>query len=171
MMRYISIFLGIVACEHAFAATAPVTLPSGTYAMSGVAITSSSSVYCPIKKGQSFTGTVGFPGNGKEGFEATYAGLNANGDISQVRFYAFPPVPSIGLDGWNAGTDVEQFLNGKDISGPGNSGGVTFALQPAVASSVAFVGGKMSVSIETSEPCQQSYTILLQRVGAYFQFK
>jgi hypothetical protein len=165
------IVLGIAVCEHAFAATSPAPLPSGTYVINGVATTSSSSVYCPVKKGQSFTGSVGFPGNGKEAFEMTYAGLNANGDISQVRFYAFPSVPSNGLDGWSAGTDVEQFLNGKDISGPGNSGGVMFTLQPAVAGSVAFVGGKMTVSIETSGACQQSYNILLQRVGAYFQYK
>jgi hypothetical protein len=170
-MRRRFIVLGIVACERAFAAPAPVTLPSGTYAIDGVATTSSSSVYCPVKKGQSFTGTVGFPGNGKEAFEMTYAGLNANGDISQVRFYAFPPVPSNGLDGWNVGTDVEQFLNGKDISGPGNSGNVMFTLQPAVASSVAFVGGTMTVSIEASGACRQTYSILLQRVGAYFQYK
>ena len=163
--------LGLVCGGHAWAGTAPTKLPSGLYSISGVALSSSSSVYCPVKKGQSFTGTLDYPGSGKQALEINYAAFNANGNIDQVRFYAFPTVPASGLNGWTdahgAGTDVETFQNGKTVSGPGNSGAVSFDLQPVIDGMPVSEGGQMSVNIATSGTCAQTYTILLQRIGSY----
>lgn len=175
-MKNIFIALSLLCNGQAFAAATATSLPSGTYTLYGVALSSSSAAYCPAQLGHTITGTVAFPGNGGGGFEMTYAGapeynLPRGNIINQVRFYAFPNVPPIGLDGWSykhpVGTDVEQFLDGKDVSGPGNTGVVAFALQPVEPGAIASVGGKMAVNIVTDRPCQQSFTIILQRVGPF----
>jgi len=175
-MKRFFIVPALVCSGAAFAGTTAPALPPGTYTLYGVALSSSSSLYCPAQTGQTITGTVAFPGNGGGGFELNYAGapernLPRGNIINQVRFYAFPNVPANGLDGWSynhpVGTDVEQFLDGKDISGPGNTGEVSFVLQPVEPGATVSVGGKILVNIGTDRPCQQSYTILLQRVGPF----
>lgn len=170
-MKRFLIVSGLVCGGWAVATAAPTTLPAGLYGVSGVALSSSSSVYCPLKKGQTLTGAVDFPGSGKQAFEMNYFAVNPGGDIEQVRFYAFPAVPTSGLNGWTdkqpAGTDVETFRNGKVVSGPGNTGSVAFDLQPVIDGLPVSIGGKMNVEIVTSGACQQSYTILLQRIGPY----
>jgi hypothetical protein len=176
-MKRFFIVLPLVCGGAAFAGTTATELPSGTYTLYGVALSSSSALYCPAQTGHTITGTVAFPGNGGGGFEMNYAGapeynLPRGNIINQVRFYAFPNVPANGLDGWSythpAGTDVEQFLEGKDISGPGNTGELSFALQPVQPGAIASVAGKLAVGIATDRPCNQTYEILLQRVGPFY---
>ncbi len=163
------VMLALLCGAPALAATPPPALPAGLYVVNGVALSSSSQNFCPVKKGQSFTGTVNFPGAGNQPFEIDYAALNPNGAIDQVRFYAFPTVPEAGLNGWStshpAGTDVETFENGRALSGPGNTGEVAFALNPVIAGYPPTIGGQMSVRIVTTGACQQSYTILMHRIA------
>jgi hypothetical protein len=175
-MKRFFIVPALLCSGAAFAGTAATPLPAGNYTLYGVALSSSSSVYCPAQTGQTIAGMVAFPGSGGGGFEMSYAGppghnLPRGNIISQVRFYAFPNVPEKGLDGWSynhpVGTDVEQFLEGKDVSGPGNTGEVSFALQPVEPGAIASVAGKIAVDIMTDRPCQQTYEILLQRVGPF----
>jgi hypothetical protein len=153
----------------AFVPAAAQSLPAGTYAISGT-VKAITGTVCPAPLKYPVTGVLVYPAEkALPELQMTLQSVTPQKKVTSAYFFAFPPVPSGGLDGWTSKNPVSpnytQYDNGR-LTGGGTSAVLSFNLSKLFDGPLSAAQGTMTMNVDSIGLCTETFLLTFQRIPA-----